>query len=163
MFRLGLQRSEVSSAARSPGLRRIPTRYRWRSRVPMSIPANLLAPLEGILRGCERANGQRGGCGRLGERVRVCHSMHPFGWILLSGVRPPRRNGCRGGERARVAGGMEGDDEKKREKGQRAWAGPIGWRRAVIGDPIRKQERGDAVGGVGVEHARILSEVGAPC
>jgi hypothetical protein len=58
---------------------------------------------------------------------------------------------------------MEGDGEKKRENRQRAQAGRIGGWRAVIGDPVRKQERGDAVGGVGVEHARILSEVGAPC
>jgi hypothetical protein len=58
---------------------------------------------------------------------------------------------------------MEGDGEKKREKGQRAQAGRIGWRRAGIVELLRKQERGDAVGGVGVEHARILSEVGAAC
>jgi hypothetical protein len=58
---------------------------------------------------------------------------------------------------------MEGDGQKKREKGQRAQAGRIGGRRAEIVEFLRKQERGDAVGGVGVEHARILSEVGAPC
>lgn len=58
---------------------------------------------------------------------------------------------------------MEATGEKKRENRQRAQAGRIGWRRAEMVELLRKQERGDAVGGVGVKHARILSEVGAPC
>jgi hypothetical protein len=58
---------------------------------------------------------------------------------------------------------MEACQEKKREDGRRAPSVDAGWRRAEIVELLRKQERGDAVGGVGVQHARILSEVGAPC
>ena len=58
---------------------------------------------------------------------------------------------------------MEACQEKKREDGRRAPSVDADWRFGEVGDLVRKQERGDAVGGVGVQHARILSEVGAPC
>ena len=58
---------------------------------------------------------------------------------------------------------MEGAEEKKRENRHRATVRRACEGRADVGDLVRKQERGDAVGGVGVEYARILSEVGAPC